>query len=120
VIFLDTAAVRDDRRITGRLNQYGGRIHIPWIVAAELKFGIEKLNRMGKSLGALRARIELLAMASCERQFSRLPDIKAIQPCIQQAHCVVVAWSLKTSHWISREMRRSQPCWRTQQWHHSP
>jgi tRNA(fMet)-specific endonuclease VapC len=68
VIFLDTnictAAVRDDPRVAGRLVQYGGRIHIPWIVAAELKFGIEKLRLTGKSVGGLRARIERLFAVS--------------------------------------------------------
>jgi tRNA(fMet)-specific endonuclease VapC len=64
VILLDTnictAAVRDDRRVASRLIQYGGRVHIPWMVAAELKFGIEKFNRVGESVGALRARIDRL------------------------------------------------------------
>jgi tRNA(fMet)-specific endonuclease VapC len=68
VIVLDTnictAAVRDDRRVASRLVQYGGRIYIPWMVAAELKFGIEKLRLMGKSVSGLRARIERLFAVS--------------------------------------------------------
>ena len=68
MILLDTnictAAFRDDRRVASRLIQYGGQICIPWVVAAELKFGIEKLCLMGKPVSKLRARVERLFAVS--------------------------------------------------------
>lgn len=68
MILLDTnicaAAIRDDRRVASRLIQHGGRVQIPFIVAAELRFGVEKLARSGKPADALRARVaRFLAMA---------------------------------------------------------
>lgn len=68
MILLDTnicaAAIRGDRRVASKILQYGGRIHIPWVVAAELKFGIEKHARMGADVDALRARVEQLFAVS--------------------------------------------------------
>jgi tRNA(fMet)-specific endonuclease VapC len=68
MILLDTnicaAAIRDDRRIAARMIQHGGRIHIPFMVAAELRFGVEKLARAGRPVDALRGRVSrFLAMA---------------------------------------------------------
>jgi len=69
VILLDTnicsAAIRGDRRVAARLMQYAGRVHIPWMVAAELKFGLEKLSLSGQPVNALRTRIaRLFSMSS--------------------------------------------------------
>lgn len=61
MILLDTnfcaAALRSERRVAARLMQHGGRIHIPWVVAAELKYGVEKLARSGVDAGPLRGRL---------------------------------------------------------------
>jgi tRNA(fMet)-specific endonuclease VapC len=62
VILLDTnicaAAMRDERRVAARLIQHGGRVHVPFMVAAELRFGVERLARSGSPVAALRARME--------------------------------------------------------------
>jgi len=61
LILLDTnicaAALRGERRVSARLLQHGGRIHLPWVVAAELKYGVEKLARSGRDVESLRARV---------------------------------------------------------------
>ena len=68
MILLDTnicaAAICGDRRVASKILQYGGRIHIPWVVAAELKFGIEKHARMGGDVDALQVRVEQLFAVS--------------------------------------------------------
>lgn len=68
MILLDTnicaAAIGGDRRVASKILQYGGRIHIPWVVAAELKFGLEKHARMGGEVTSLRARVEQLFAVS--------------------------------------------------------
>ena len=69
MIFLDTnicaAAIRGDRRVAARLIQYAGQVHIPWMVAAELKYGLAKLSLSGQPVNALQTRIaRLFAMSS--------------------------------------------------------
>ena len=69
MILLDTkicaAATRGDRNVSSKMLQYGGRIHIPWVVAAELKFGIEKYTRLGRDVEALQIRVnQLFAVSS--------------------------------------------------------
>ena len=68
MILLDTnicaAAIRDDHRVASRLIQHGGRVRIPFVVAAELRFGLEKLARSGRASESLRARVDrFFAMA---------------------------------------------------------
>ena len=41
------AALRDERRVVARLLQHGGRVQIPFMVAAELRFGLQRLIRSG-------------------------------------------------------------------------
>ena len=56
--------MRDDRRVAARLLQHGGRVQIPYMVAAELRFGLQRYIRSGRPADALRARMErLFAMA---------------------------------------------------------
>jgi len=68
VILLDTnicaAALRDDRRVAARLLQHGGRVQIPYMVAAELRFGVQRLIRSGRPVDSLRSRMDrFFAMA---------------------------------------------------------
>lgn len=53
MILLDTniciAAIRDERRVISRMAQYQGRLYLPFVVAAELQFGLEKLERLGQT-----------------------------------------------------------------------
>ena len=62
MILLDTnicaAAIRNESRVATRLIQHGGRVRIPFMVAAELRFGVEKLARSGRPAAALRARVD--------------------------------------------------------------
>jgi tRNA(fMet)-specific endonuclease VapC len=62
VILLDTnaciAAMRGDARMAARLIQHGGRVRVPFAVAAELLYGIEKLVRLGQPAEAARQRLE--------------------------------------------------------------
>jgi len=56
--------MRDDRRVAARLLQYGGRVQIPFMVAAELRFGLQRYIRSGRPADALRARMDrFFAMA---------------------------------------------------------
>lgn len=68
MILLDTnicaAALRDERRVAARLLQHGGRVQIPFMVAAELRFGVQRLIRSGRAADALRSRMDrFFAMA---------------------------------------------------------
>jgi len=62
VILLDTniciAAIRDERRVTSRMAQYQGRLYLPFVVAAELQFGLEKLERLGQPAQTAKRRME--------------------------------------------------------------
>lgn len=62
MILLDTnicaAAMRDDRRVTAKLLQYGGRVRIPFMVAAELRVGLRKAIRAGRPVSALQSRMD--------------------------------------------------------------
>lgn len=62
MILLDTnicaAALRGEPRVAARLLQHGGRVRIPFMVAAELRFGVLKLIRSGRPADALRARMD--------------------------------------------------------------
>jgi tRNA(fMet)-specific endonuclease VapC len=62
VILLDTticiAAIRNDRRVVSRMARYQGRLYLPFVVAAELQFGLEKLKRMGQTARTAKLRME--------------------------------------------------------------
>ncbi|MGH8576952.1 MAG: PIN domain-containing protein [Gammaproteobacteria bacterium] len=62
MILLDTnvciAAIRDERRVTSRMAQYQGRLYLPFVVAAELQFGLEKLERLGQPAQTAKRRME--------------------------------------------------------------
>jgi len=62
VILLDTniciAAIRDERRVISRMAQYQGRLYLPFVVAAELQFGLEKLERLGQPAQTAKRRME--------------------------------------------------------------
>jgi tRNA(fMet)-specific endonuclease VapC len=68
VILLDTnicsAAIRGERRVAARLMQYAGQVCIPWMVAAEIKYGLEKLTLAGQPVNALSTRIARLFAVS--------------------------------------------------------
>ncbi|MGH6628955.1 MAG: type II toxin-antitoxin system VapC family toxin, partial [Burkholderiales bacterium] len=62
MILLDTniciAAIRDERRVISRMAQYQGRLYLPFVVAAELQFGLEKLERLGQPAQTAKRRTE--------------------------------------------------------------
>lgn len=62
MILLDTniciAAIRDERRVISRMAQYQGRLYLPFVVAAELQFGLEKLERLGQPAQTAKRRME--------------------------------------------------------------
>lgn len=62
MILLDTniciAALKNDRRVLSRMVRYTGRLYLPFMVSAELRFGIEKLAQLGRDVAADQERIE--------------------------------------------------------------
>ncbi|MFN0316646.1 MAG: PIN domain-containing protein [Burkholderiales bacterium] len=62
MILVDTniciAAIRGERRVLSRLAQYQGRIYLPYVVAGELQFGLEKLERLGQPAQGAKQRTE--------------------------------------------------------------
>lgn len=62
MILLDTticiAAIRGDRAIASCFIQHGGHLYLPFVVSAELYFGVEKLARQGRDVDAIRRRID--------------------------------------------------------------
>jgi tRNA(fMet)-specific endonuclease VapC len=62
VILLDTniciAVLKNERRVQAQMVRYTGRLYLPFMVSAELWFGIEKLARLGRDVEADRERIE--------------------------------------------------------------
>lgn len=62
MILLDTniciAAIRDERRVISRMAHYQGRLYLPFVVAAELQFGLEKLERLGQPAQTAKRRME--------------------------------------------------------------
>lgn len=50
--------MRDHRRVAARLIQHGGRVQVPFAAAAELRYGVEKLARLGQPFEAARQRLE--------------------------------------------------------------
>ena len=62
MILLDTnvciAALKNDRRILARLIRYTGRLYLPFVVSAELWFGVEKQALLGRDVEADRERME--------------------------------------------------------------
>lgn len=62
MILLDTniciAALKNDRRVLSRMVRHTGRLYLPFMVSAELRFGIEKLAQLGRDVTADRNRIE--------------------------------------------------------------
>src|ERR1700759_1469058 len=62
MIFLDTniciAALKNDRRVLSHLLRHQGRIFLPFVVSAELWFGLEKSELKGGERRQVRDRIE--------------------------------------------------------------
>lgn len=62
MILLDTniciAALKNDRRVLAQITRHAGRLYLPLMVSAELRFGIEKLAQLGRDVTADRDRIE--------------------------------------------------------------
>jgi len=62
MILLDTniciAALKNDRRVLSHLLRHQGRIFLPFVVSAELWFGLEKSARSGSDHRAASARVE--------------------------------------------------------------
>lgn len=62
MILLDTniciAAMREHRRVVSKISSYQGQIYLPFVVAAELQFGLEKLEKLGQSAQNARRRVE--------------------------------------------------------------
>ena len=62
MILLDTniciAALKNDRRVLSRLVRHTGQLYLPFMVSAELRFGIEKQAQLGRDVAADQERIE--------------------------------------------------------------
>lgn len=62
MILLDTniciAALKNDRRVLSRMVRHTGRLYLPYMVSAELRFGIEKQSQLGRDMPADRDRVE--------------------------------------------------------------
>lgn len=62
MIFLDTniciAALRGNARVAARLIQHGSRVCLPFVVVAELLFGIEKARALGKPADRAEQRLQ--------------------------------------------------------------
>ena len=62
MILLDTnictAALKHHPKVVSRLTQLTGRVYLPFVVSAELYFGIENLARQGRDVAHLRQRVE--------------------------------------------------------------
>jgi tRNA(fMet)-specific endonuclease VapC len=62
MILLDTniciAALKNDRRVLSQMIRHTGHLYLPFMVSAELHFGIEKLSQLGRDVTADRQRIE--------------------------------------------------------------
>jgi tRNA(fMet)-specific endonuclease VapC len=53
-----TAALKHHPNVASRLLQHIGRIYLPFVVSAELYFGIEKLALEGQNVDRLRRRVD--------------------------------------------------------------
>lgn len=62
MILLDTnvciAALKNERRVLSRMVRHTGRMYLPFMVSAELRFGLEKSALLGREVEADRSRIE--------------------------------------------------------------
>ena len=62
MILLDTnictSALKHNPKVASRLIQHTGRIYLPFVVSAELYFGVEKLAGKGQNVDQLRQRID--------------------------------------------------------------
>ena len=62
MILLDTnvciAALKNERRVLSRMIRHTGRLYLPFMVSAELRFGVEKSALLGRKVEADRSRIE--------------------------------------------------------------
>jgi tRNA(fMet)-specific endonuclease VapC len=62
MVLLDTniciAALKNDRRVLSHLVRHQGRIFLPFVVSAELWFGLEKSARDGRDRRAAQSRVE--------------------------------------------------------------
>ena len=62
MILLDTniciAALKNERRVLSRLVRHTGRLYLPFMVSAELWFGLEKYALLGRDIEADRSRVE--------------------------------------------------------------
>ena len=61
MILLDTdicaAALKHHPKVMSRLIQHTGRVYLPFVVSAELYFGVEKLSHKGQNVDRLRQRV---------------------------------------------------------------
>jgi tRNA(fMet)-specific endonuclease VapC len=61
MILLDTdicaAALRRHPKVMSRLLQHTGRVYLPFVVSAELYFGVEKMAQKGQNIDRLRQRV---------------------------------------------------------------
>lgn len=62
MILLDTniciAALKNERRVLSRMVRHTGRLYLPFMVSAELRFGIEKQAQLGRDVSADRDRVD--------------------------------------------------------------
>src|SRR5689334_22958816 len=62
MILLDTnvciAALKNDSRVLSRMVRHAGRLYLPFMVSAELRFGLEKSALLGREVEADRGRID--------------------------------------------------------------
>ena len=87
MIFLDTniciAAIRENPRVAARLIQHGGRVHLPFPVVAELRFGVEKM--------ALAGRLSANARPQLDAFLARIAGVVAVTDAMLSAHARVRA-----------------------------
>lgn len=87
MIFLDTniciAALRGNARVAARLIQHGNRVRLPFVVVAELEFGIEKARALGKPVDAAQQRLQAFLL--------RIPETAALTADALSAYATIRA-----------------------------
>ena len=87
MIFLDTniciAALRGNARVAARLIQHGSRLRLPFVVVAELRFGIEKARALGQPVDAAERRLDAFLL--------RIPEIASLTDAVLTAYARIRA-----------------------------
>ena len=87
MIFLDTniciAALRGNARVAALLIQHGSRVRLPFVVVAELRFGIEKARALGQPVDAAERRLDAFLL--------RIPEIAPLTDAVLMAYARIRA-----------------------------